>query len=323
MVVNIYMDMVDRECNCICQAKFPFEYDDEEELRKGINCLNGMEFEGEDDTKSPGWEMYRQLLKTANLHLIQNLPDIDFDYATNIVDSIMDYELEDSEDATETILQLSAELNKLRGILKRTKYNGNKYHEYLDKIAGLYTKILQYAYEQEDNDILFDCDDAYVVEWEKEKVEKGIEVPTDLPVVKALTKSYIRQSEIEPSGPYGSISHPCAYNIYASNPHNPQPQIIYPNQDMTLWLKGKTADNFDLTDPLDREKWFLAVEECIDNITTIEDFYHRGIIRGNWLDNWKNTIKSWISFSDRLLIEKLYEDHIAFARQERDRLFGR
>lgn len=324
MIVNVQMDMVDRIYSYMFTAKFPFEYEDEhtlDVLNRGIDILNGVALDCEDELTKEGWEMYRYLLQQANKFLIQDVTANQSACAEEIADAILEEYSDGEGDAAlpSELKRLASNLRKCRGICKRANYGSKKHSEYTEKIAKLHSQILQYDLDNGD-EILFDADAAFVTEWEERKAATGEATPTDLDKVKLLTKAYIRSFEIKPHVKFGTVNHPIATMVDVPHPNNPRYGIPKPKEVVDAWL-AENKEFLDLTDPSDREIWYAAIDERIDSSESIENIY-QNIIRGNWLDSWMGCVKEYLSFVDRLKITAAFEDHMKWVEQERERLLG-
>lgn len=320
MKVNIHMDMVDRVCGYMFDAKFPFEYDDEDALRRGVEILNGGD-PGDDAITERGWAMYRKLLREANIYMIQSLPANSREGAEEIINHMLEYDYDEEylgECADDDLPQVIANIKHYRGILKHAKYNSTEYREYTDKLAELYSQLLKYDYENCE-DILFDCEEAFVVEWEEEKEKKGEAKFTNLEEVKRLTVEMIRYFPIESMDRFGTVSHPVATHVVMPNPENPVWGNRATRHEVREWC-GKNTLVYALDNPHEREAWFKLVEKKIYAASTIEDIY-KNVIRGNWIDSWKQFVKAKLSFADREKVSKAFADHMEWVNQERDRLF--
>lgn len=323
MIVNIHMDMVDRVCTYPFEAKFSFEYDNEDIFRRGIECLNGTYPDKDDALTEHGWKMYRRLLAAANAHLIQTLPRTAHNEVCEIVDDMLAYDYDEEyfyDSQHDDFKQILKQLHHYQGVFKRTKYNSAKYWEYTNKIADTYSQILQHDYDNCD-DILFDCEEAFVIEWEEEKARNGESVPTDLDKVKKMTKRYIRCFDMTPQDQFGTLLHPVATSLMTHNPENPSLGFPKPQTVIDAWLTTNKPF-FNLGIASEREEWYAIIDKHIDAADSLEDIY-TSIIRSNWLDSWKEFIKGYLSFTDRNTISKIYNDYIERINQERDRLFPR
>lgn len=322
MRVNVHMDMSDRIFGYMFEAKFPFEYEDEAILHRGLALLNFADHE-EDALAEQGWEMYRQLLREANNFLIQTLPASSPSATEDIVNHMMEEEYDEEYQAeceNDVLRQLFADIGHYRDELKRTKYNSNGYWEYTNKLCELYSQLLRFDYDTCE-EILFDCDAAFVAEWEEEKEKKGESKRTNLEEVKHLTTAFIRCFPIEPCDRFGSVNHPIATHIVMPNPENP----VYGGEKSHEAVKKWSQENkvvFSLDNPKEREEWFVLIDKQIYAAESLADIY-KNIIRGNWLDSWEHYAKEQLSFSDRVIISKAYEDHMTLVKKERDRLFPR
>lgn len=311
MIVNVHMDMVDRIGGYMFTAKFPFEYEDDhllDVLRRGIAVLNGEDIEEEDNLTEKGWEMYRYLLRQANMFLIQDVPTNHADCAEEIVNGILDGY---SDEYGRIVLppdlkRISSNLRKYIGIYKRTNFGSKKHLEYTDKIANSYSQIMQYDFDNGD-EILFDVEAAFVAEWEEIKAAQGNAIPTDLEKVKDLTKAYIRSFDIEPND-FGIIRHPIASMVSVPHPKNPRYGIPKPRDVVDTWL-ATNKEFLDLSNPVDRETWYAIIDEDIDASITLDNIY-LNIIRGNWIDSWMEFVKGYLSFADRQKITAIFDEHM-------------
>lgn len=319
MIVNIHMDMVDRVCSYPFEAMFNFEFDNEDVLRRGIECLNGTNPDEWDAITEPGWEMCQKLLSAANTYLIQHLPRTAPSEVREIVDDMLEYDYDKEYfygSNHSDFKQIIKQLNHYQGVIKRIKSSSAKYWEYTNKIADVYSQILQYDYNNY-NEILFDCEGAVVIEWEDEKARTGEFIPTDLERVKKMTKGYIRCFDLDPVDRFGSVRHPVATSLMMHHPQTTSSKFC--EELPTLLTSNKLFYN--LAIPSEREEWYAVIDSQIDAAESLEDLY-MDIIRGNWLDSWKGFIKEFLSYTDRQTISKAYSEHMEWINQERDRLFG-
>lgn len=277
-------------------------------LRCGIALLNGENTEEKDSLTEEGWEMYRYLLKQANMFLIQNVPTAHADCAEKIANGILN---EYSDEYDDTVLPsdlklISSNLRKYIGIRKRANFKSKKYLEYTDKIAKSYSQIMKYDFDNSD-EILFDVEAAFVAEWEEIKAAQGNAIPTNLEMVKILTKGYIRSFEIEPND-FGIIRHPIASLVVVPHPENPRYGIPKPREVVEAWL-AKNKEFLDLSDPVDRETWYTIIDKDIDASNTLDNIY-LNIIRGNWIDSWMEFVKVHLSFADRQKISATFDNYM-------------
>lgn len=324
MILNVYMDMTDSVCNYIYQAAFPFDVTDEEVFKKAIALLNGEYDDKADPEKDKVWDMLEQLLHEANKFLIATVPQDFPKDAANVVDGLIQW-YSDEEFLTspegKKFSQLVYDLNKCRGILKRTNMSSDKYGKNERKVARAHSAILQYNYDDKSEDILFDCEAAFVKEWEEEKAASGEGKQTDLAEVKLMTKSYIRNYKVEVLDDFGTAGHPVAEMVFAPNPENPQFQYPTPSQEVIdAWLAENKPILY-LLDPADFEKWVAHIDTRIDTASSVEEIY-RGIIRPNWVDSWLGFVKEKLSFADRLLAAAVEREHREWFKAEWERKFG-